>query len=404
MSSHHHGPMDRKLLHRDVFLSSVMAFIILFLLKLVIFNTKYIDPISLPLSDFQFTDLYYSQFKKQKTAIDTNIVILNIGDADRAGLLQQLEIVKSFQPKVIGLDVTFEQLKDPVVDSVLKVALHSDIPIVLTSNIIYGDDEQHAASFRVQSNNPYFEKSAEEGFGNFLAEEGQTVRYYAPFLSKDGNKVESFSAKIVSHFNSDAYNCLLARNKKSEIIHYQSNSFPKIDVYDIYNGADLSFLKNKIVLMGYMGPNFSQVVLEDNHLTPLNKSYGGHALPDKYGIEIHANIISMILHRSYVADFPKWGTYVLAFVICMLHMYFFIYLFVQQHKWFHLGAKVVQLASFGVIVFLALIVYGALHVKLEPSYIVTGVLLAADAIYFYEAFVIAINHKYKFRSLFAQSH
>jgi CHASE2 domain-containing sensor protein len=402
--SAHSGPIDKKLLHRDVFLASVLTFVILFLLKLVIFNTKYLDPISLPLSDFQFTDLFYSQFRKQQTAIDTNIVIVNIGENDRAALVQQLQIIQSFNPKVIGLDVTFIAQKDAETDSALKAVLHGNIPVVLTSNIVYGEKKEDKAAFELESSNEYFEKKNDEGFGNFLAEEGQTVRYYPPFLSKGNEKIPAFSTRVISKYDSSAYHKLLARKLKTEIINYQSDNFAKLDVSDIYTSADLNFLRNKIVLMGYMGPNFSQIVFEDNHLTPLNKSYGGHAQPDKYGIEIHANIISMALRQNFVNELPKWTTYLIAFLICMAHMYLFIYLFVKHHKWFHLGVKVMQLASFAVIVFIALLIFGLLDLKLEPGYIVIGVLLSGDAIYFYEAFVIAINHKFHFKSLFAQSH
>jgi len=394
----------RKKLHRDVILSSLLTFVILFLLKLVVFNTKYLDPISQPLSDFQFTDLYYSQFQKNKTFIDTNIVLVNIGDNDRAALLQQLMIVQSFSPKVIGLDVTFLSQKNPEVDSVLKAMLHADVPVILTSNIGYEENDKAKKDFLLETNNPYFEKGKDEGFGNFLAEEGQTVRYYSPKLIKDGETIYAFTSKIVQAYDSTLLDILFSRNNKSEIINYKTNSFPKLDVSDVYGSADLSFLRGKIVLMGYMGPSFSQIVFEDNHLTPLNKSYGGHAIPDKYGVEIHANIISMVLGQNYINESPKWITYLIAFIVCMLHMYAFIFLFVHKHKWFHLGAKTIQLLSFALIVFVSLIVYGFLNVKLEPGYIVIGVLLSCDALYFYEAFVAYAHNRFGFQSLFLHEH
>jgi CHASE2 domain-containing sensor protein len=399
MSSH----QPKFLFHRDVLLSSILTFAILFLLKLVIFNTKYLDPVSQALGDFQFTDLYYSQFQKQHTDIDTNIVIVNIGENDRQSLIQELQIIKSFEPKVIGLDVTFVSQKEPATDSLLRAELHGNIPIILTSNIVY-DQEQKGNTFSIESSHPFFEKQKEEGYGNFLSKEGHAVRYYAPFLKREGSQIASLSARIVEVFNKDAYDELLARNRKSEIINYRSNNFPKLDVSDIYGSADLSFLSGKIVLMGYMGPNFSQKVFEDNHLTPLNKSYGGHAVPDMYGVEIHANIISMILSGSYIREVPMWFTLVLAFLICVLHMYAFIYLFIYQHKWFHFVAKIIQLLSFGIIVFVALIFYGALDLKLEPSYIVVGVVLSCDALYFYQGFAEMAHKKFGFNSLFVSHH
>lgn len=397
--------MNKKLLHRDVFLGTVFAFGILFLIKLIFFNTHYLDPITQPLSDFQFTDLYYSQITKQKTEIDTNIVLVNIGENDRLGILQQLEIIKSNAPKVIGLDVTFKEKKDPLIDSALRVALNGEIPVILTSNLIYEkNNEGHGSFSEVECSHDCFEKDNDQGYGNFLAQEGHTVRYYAPLIKQENDTLFALTTKIIKLFNPKDYDNLLSRNKKTEIINYQSDVFVKYDVFDIYPSADLSFLKDKIVMMGYMGPSFSQVVMEDNHLTPLNKSYGGHALPDKYGVEIHANIISMVLNNNYIDEIPSWLTYFLAFIVCMLHMYFFIYLFVKQHKWFHLGVKITQLVSFGIIVFISLLIYGAFQIKLEPSYIIIGVLLSGDALYFYEAFILLINKKIHFNSLFLNHH
>ncbi len=394
---------SRFLFHRDVLLSTILTFSILFLLKLVIFNTKYLDPVSQALGDFQFTDLYYTQFQKQHTDIDTNIVIVNIGENDRQALTQQLQIIKSFEPKVIGLDVTFISKKELVSDSLLKAELHGSIPLLLTSNIVY-QKEQNDNSFSIESSHPFFEKQGDEGYGNFLAKEDHAVRYYAPFLNKESTQIASLSARIVEVFNKDTYEKLRLRNRKSEIINYRTANFPKLDVSDIYGSADLSFLRDKIVLMGYMGPNFSQKVFDDNHLTPLNKSYGGHAIPDMYGIEIHANIISMILSGTYIREVPLWLTLVLAFIICFFHMYAFVYLFVYHHKWFHFVAKVIQLLSFAIIVFVALIFYGAFNLKLEPSYIVVGVVLSCDTLYFYQGFVQMAHKKFGFDSLFISHH
>jgi len=95
---------------------------------------------------------------------------------------------------------------------------------------------------------------------------------------------------------------------------------------------------------------------------------------------------------------------VLAFIICFFHMYAFVYLFVYHHKWFHFVAKVIQLLSFAIIVFVALIFYGAFNLKLEPSYIVVGVVLSCDTLYFYQGFVQMAHKKFGFDSLFISHH
>jgi CHASE2 domain-containing sensor protein len=400
MATHNHKNF---LFHRDVLLSSILTFVILFLLKLIIFNTKFLDPISQALGDFQFTDLYYSQFQSKRTDIDTNIVLINVGENNRAAIAEQLEVIQSFKPKVIGLDVTFIEQKDPTIDSLLKHALHGKIPVMMTENIVY-NEQDNDAQFSIESSHPYFAKQNDEGYGNFLAEEGNTVRYYTPQLEKNGKQIPSLSVRITEIFDNEATRKLIVRNRKSEIINYRTNNFPKWDVDDVFGSADLNFIRGKIVLMGYMGSNLHQKAFDDNKLTPLNKSYGGHALPDMYGVEIHANIISMILSGSYIQEVPMWLTLLLAFIVCVLHTYIFVYLFIYQHKWFHFVAKIIQLVSMALIVFVCILIYGKFSLKLEPSYIVIGVVLSCDALYFYEGFAQMANNKFGFNSLFVSHH
>ena len=66
----------------------------------------------------------------------------------------------------------------------------------------------------------------------------------------------------------------------------------------------LSQIENKIVLLGYRGKvmvhekpdikNIQNKHDEDMYFTPLNPFMTGRALPDMYGVDIQANIISNI--------------------------------------------------------------------------------------------------------------
>ena len=395
--------LNKKVLHRDVFLSTVLTFIILFLIKIVVVNVEYLNPIAKVFEDFQFTDIYYSEFKKNKTEIDTNLVIVNIGENDRLGIASQIEIIKSFKPRVIGLDVTFKDRKGDAEDSILKNALEGNIPVISVCNIVY-DEEKPRAPFEIERSNPFFARSPMEGFGNFLGEEDQSVRYFTPFLYQANQQYSAFATKIIAIIDSDAYQRLLKRKRKTEIINYRSNHFPTLDVSDFSGATDLNFLRNKIVMMGYMGPDLEHKVFEDNHVTPLNKSYGGRVFPDKYGIEIHSSIISMVLSGTYINEMPQWEIFVVAFIVCMAHMYVFIYLFLNHHKWFHVGALSLQVVSFGLIVVISIVFFHLFKIKLEPTYILVGVLLSVESLYFYEALVKILHKYFNFKSCFIQAH
>ncbi|MFZ4769873.1 MAG: hypothetical protein ACOYLO_06795, partial [Ferruginibacter sp.] len=76
--------MLKYLFKRDTILASIMVFVVMGMLALIPINTHVLDPIKLALQDFDYNDMAYSQFNKNShTAVDTGIVIINIGDADR---------------------------------------------------------------------------------------------------------------------------------------------------------------------------------------------------------------------------------------------------------------------------------------------------------------------------------
>jgi CHASE2 domain-containing sensor protein len=404
----------KKHVFRDVLISTIFTFLLILLLKLVFFNTHYLDPISNALSDFQFTDLYYSAIRSKSNAVNKDIVIVNIGDNSRAQIAEQLQIIESHGPKIIGLDVTFPQLKDSASDQALKEALHGNVPVVLASQFVYeaaGEEEAHGSHHETKAkrdiitSNPFFEVEKQEGFGSFLAEEGTTTRYYKPFSVAGEGRLHSFSAKIAEIADKDAYTDLETRKKDSEVIHYTDESFITLDANEITaDNPQLDILRGKIVLMGYMGPQLGTKVFEDLHLTPLNKSYGGHSIPDTYGIEIHAHVLSMILQRDYIHEPGKFMLFIISFFVALLHMYLFAYFFVEKHFWFHLAAKTIQLLSFALMLLVSLLVYHYFHVKLEPALLLIAVLLGVDALYLVEALIKWMHRKFRLESYFISDH
>src|SRR5690242_3137985 len=101
--------MIRYLFKRDTLLATLMVFVVIALLGLIPLNTHVLDPIKLALHDFDYNDLAYSRLKKNKeTAVDTNIVIINIGDAQRSEIASIIRKIQQQRPAAIGVDVLFE--------------------------------------------------------------------------------------------------------------------------------------------------------------------------------------------------------------------------------------------------------------------------------------------------------
>jgi hypothetical protein len=115
----------------------------------------------------------------------------------------------------------------------------------------------------------------------------RTIKYV-----KRDTLVYSFPTKIAWIYDSNAVKKYLARGNDTEIINFRGNIdtrkegtaknaklvYPVLDVQDV---LDTNFvgdlIKDKIVIMGFLGENISDNKWEDKFFTPLNSNYIGKA-------------------------------------------------------------------------------------------------------------------------------
>lgn len=396
-----------KLFHRDVFLSTLFTYAIIGLLGLILrFETNFLNPLYKAIEDFQFTDIYYSTYKKnnkdtahKKDNDEERIYLVNIADANRDSIAKMLKTISAYEPMAIGLDVSFSTLKSEKEDSLLRLTLHGNIPVILASQFEPEVDTLTTthSSFGVENM---------EGYGNFLGEKENTVRFFYPFRYYNNKEIACFPAKILEVINANGFAKLKGRNNQTEIIHYSEKKFNVFEPGNIRQGNDsLNVLKGKYVMMGYMGPGYGKKDFEDIHLTPLNKSYGGHSVPDMYGVQIHAHVLAMMLDNSYIYEPSKYTVWLITFIITLFYMYFFMYYFVgKRHMWFHGVAKFTQLISFIALLIVALYLYGSAHTKIEPALLLLGVVLSVDALYFMDFLMKLLNRKFNINTYFIQDH
>ena len=365
------------------------------LLSLIPFNTHILDPVKMALQDFDYNDLAYSQFHKNShTAVDTNIVIVNIEDAGRTEITAMLEKILAQKPVVTGVDVVFNEPKDPATDSVLSGIFAANNNVVLAYNLAVEKEKVTPTGFLYPS-------ALNKGFANFVGEEGGTIRYFAASYKSEERIFESFTSAIMKIASPEKEAAFRKRFHKTSQINYSRTE----DKYLVLKGRDLlkedtanNFLRDKIVLLGYVSADPNSI--EDKHFTPLNKKSVGKSVPDMAGVFVHANIISMINSEDYITKWPTWLVWTLAVILCWLHMSLFIRYFVDKHIWFHLVAKTAQLLSAVLIVYLGLLFFYKWDIKinLTPSFV--AIILAVDVLYFYEAIVAWLHKKFGFYSLF----
>jgi len=395
-----------KYLHeRDTIFATIWVFIFIVVLGLIPLNLGILNPVKLGLKDFDFNDLYFSKVgNTQKNDVDSSIVVVNIGKADREGIAQLIEKTTSMGPKVIGVDALFTQPKDPVTDSILKAVIHRNKNVVLA--VKYETDSSEKL---VTVGNYFKDNNTLYGYVNFPTHgENETIRYYYPFKrdEKDHELVlPSFTSTIMKQYDEKKYQEIAHKIDKQLIINYTRRVSETKKQYLVVEPEDLmmdrvdsSVFKNKIALLAYV--NIDRNDIEDKKFTPLNEKYAGKSIPDMNGVFIHANILSMILEHNYIKKLPLWVNILIAVLVCWLHMSFFIHYYLESHIWFHLAAKIAQVASAIFFVWLGIEIFSRYHLKVDLKFSLITIVMAVDVIYFYEAWATWMHKKYNYRTVF----
>lgn len=385
------------LFKRDTLLATIAVFFIMGLLSLLPINTHILDPIKFALQDFDYNDLAYSRMgKNRETPIDTNIVIVNIGDAGRQEIAAMIQKVDEQQPKAIGVDVLFNAPKDKSEDSLLQAQISQNLKAVLAYNL-------HSNGQQISHEGFLYDQAKNKGFANFIGEEGGVIRHFAPSMANGSNDYSFFAASIAKVADPQRYQELKNREHPIEIINYTHTpeKFVVIDGRELLNGEVSGVsLTNKVVLLGFVSSEEGSVI--DRHFTPMNMNSFGKTLPDMEGVFVHANITRMILDKDYIHKVPAWITWPLAFLLCWLHMSLFIKYYLERHLWFHLVAKTAQLLSAILFVYLALLFFYKFDTKVNLTPSLVAIILAVDVLYFYEAFCNWLNKKFHYKSVFTQ--
>ncbi len=398
--------VTKYLLERDTLFSTLWVFIFIIILGSIPLNLGIMNPIKLGLKDFDFNDVYYSsEGKKVKNSeIDNNMVVINIGNADREQIAMIIDKVASYNPKVMGLDVLFDGPRDEHQDAVLKETIRRNKNLVLA--VKYQIDK-HDKLFG--GNNHFTDSASKTGYVNFPYDtDYETIRYYFPFKADDHDKnlvLPSFSSALVKEYDKDAYEKVLEKTNHKTIINYRrivterKKQYRVVELENLMNeGVDSSWIKGRIALLAYFNDAPDDVL--DKKFTPMNERFSGKTVPDMNGILVHANIISMVLEKNYIKKVPSWGNWLIAIIICWLHMSFFIHYYLESHIWFHLAAKIAQVASAIFFVWLGAEIYSRYGLKVDMKISLVTIILAVDVIYFYEAWAVWMHKKFHYHTVF----
>ena len=379
-----------KILLRDAFFCTILTFIIASILYFAFVNLSILDPFEKAFKDFKFTDIYYSE-RMNNEERNNKIVLVNIKHANRFQIAQAIDKINTQRPSVIGLDIIFEDRKSEFIDSLLKSSLVSAKSLVTA--YFHENDS-------VVNNHEYFQFYGEtKGYINLDLEGQNSV--IRNFLGVKGHNNDEYAfatqLALKAGYLNETY---VKKELKNQLpINYIGNKdiFLCFDIEEVINKEKIRAFKDAVVILGYLGDGNESFDIEDKHFTPLNSEWVGRAVPDTFGVIVHANILNMLSKGNMIYRVSKFSTYLLSFIVCFLTILLSIKLYIKSSFIFDISEKLIQLILSIVLVYIGLALLQA-NIYLSVVPIVLLSILGIEMIDYYEYLVKYLNKKFKWES------
>lgn len=348
--------MKKKVTAFDATIATVYVIFMVWLIGSIAsnINSDILNPIEKTLSDFKLTDVYFSRIKESPPACP-EIVMVNIGNLPREGISDLLNVLNKYDPMVVGIDAFFRSHKGPQTDSVLATAFSRTKNLVLVSELL--ENQEAGTIDSISYSLPEFMQYAYPGFADMITKGEnyfKVVRECIPKEIYQNDTVYSFPVELIRIFNPKAAEKFIARNNDFEDINFQGNIITHIagatvnakNVFSVLDWDQVlgehfepEAIKNKIVIMGFMGNKLGDPSWEDKFFTPLNENYIGKTNPDMFGVVVHANIAAMILRHDFINVMPKYMDYILSIIFIFLNTWLFGSMFGKLEEWWD-GANI----------------------------------------------------------------
>jgi CHASE2 domain-containing sensor protein len=298
---------------------SVMVVLLAWAITLLPLNVEFLAPIEIALREFEYTDIITSQIQDDESPrIDTSIVLVNIGNASRTELAMTLDALYNAGAACIGVDAMFTSPVDSLGAAALAAVIR-DRP-----NIVMGEVLEN----RALKDDEIVYNGCERGvlrrypgitFANVnlpASSTFKTIRYWEPTGSYGDTVSPSIVLSLARRYLRDT--SILTNLDEELFIKYQrTRTWFTAEWSDCVSGqVDPEMFRGRIVLLGFLGSRIGDTMsIEDRFFTPLNRSYVGRTWPDAYGVEIHATVLSMLIHDDVVSEYDGIYDVIIAFLI-----------------------------------------------------------------------------------------
>jgi hypothetical protein len=216
---------------------------------------------------------------------DPDIVLVNIGDGDRASIADLIIRVNNCRPAAVGLYVAILGRRDSLQDLYLSYALE-ETPNDVMGYLVNGNSVQYPDSL-------FTSQVTDMGVMGF-DKIGRISSHTMPVKRISEFDHEIFAMKLLSLWKPERYKSIKDSIPKSKPfpIYFQRT----VNEYHVIHGDSLSVedhfmdLFEKVVILGYLGPS-----PEDKHFTPIRfVNYTPRDEPDTYGTVIVANTLRQL--------------------------------------------------------------------------------------------------------------
>ena len=385
---------------------------------------RLIFPESIILNDFEFSDFLFANRKSD--TINEDIVIVNIGDLPRKDIAQMIENISNHHPAVIGLDIIFncpyprDSVNcavglDTAANNRLSFAIKNAKRVVMIESLmksqaLFNNPEASVYDYdSLETSDIAFTQHAVLGFGNLIAnannEEAQTIRYFHPSFQIDDTKHWSFAMQIARLYDSTSVGRVISRHNVIEGINFNGDTygnpddhpyyFPVIDWHDVMSSKfEDAQVSGKIVLMGFTGSILGELGNTHQKLyTPMNRTVVGKAGADMYGVVVQANIISMILEGDFIEEFSRMEEFLIAFVICFVHVMLLLYIHSRIPLWYDVASIAFILFQLFFYAFLRIELFAEFNMKLNLSLTIGTLAIAGLTVNLYHGLLPAYAEK-----------
>jgi len=279
---------------------TVLAFVVVGVFALFALNLSFLNPIAQVVKDFEMTDIYYQILQDtEEVEEDDDVTIVDMSELysrrDLAVTLNNIEVLK---PKVIGVDVVFEGLKeDSVGDEMMRKLASKYKNIVYSYKLLnYAND---STGYADAVHSFFATEDIKEGFTNMQRNlYGGMKRQLSIGQKHLGMVVPSFMTQVANDFESGKP---LTVEERELTINFTPKRFRVVKPADISKNPE--WLTGKVILFGAMKDE------QDMHYTPLGKIAG---------VELLAYSVATLLEQSEVWTPGAWLTGLLSFLLVLL--------------------------------------------------------------------------------------